>query len=85
MKPSSGQDYGISPWTLKAEKAEIRKAPVGSDVELVACSLGLLSLGRSLQALCPSLPFWLCPLCLLSGVAALQGGRWWGVFQAGCD
>lgn len=84
MKPSGRQDCGISPWTLNAEKAEIRKAPVGSDVELVACYIGLLSTGRSLQALCPSLPFWLCPLCLLSGVAALQGGRWWRVFQAGC-
>lgn len=54
-----GQDYGIIPWRLQAEKAEIRKAPVGSDIELVACYLGLLSIGRSLQAPVPSI--WAVP------------------------
>lgn len=71
MKPSGGQDYGIIPWTLKVEKAEIRKAPVGSDMELVACYLGLLSTGRSLQALCTIASILAVPAVR---VAALQGG-----------
>lgn len=44
-KVGRGYDYGLVSWRLKPVQSDNQEASVGSDLELVACYLGLASIG----------------------------------------